>query len=184
MVAAHFLAAILLLSTTTVSYDIAQRGRTPRSRERDGRLMASGALTALTALLIVVGTIVTGAGPHPGDSEEVARIPVPWVAVTATHGALALAVVVFAVACARVAGQRSDQLMYHRSLTLLALLGAQGVLGVYQSVAGLPGGAVVLHLLGAALIWSGTIRVLLAARTRVPTEGCAPRTDWAASRAT
>jgi heme A synthase len=51
VVAAHFLAAVLLLTTTTVSYDIAQRGRTPRSRERDGRLVASGALTAWTTVI-------------------------------------------------------------------------------------------------------------------------------------
>jgi cytochrome c oxidase assembly protein subunit 15 len=48
-----------------------------------------------------------------------------------------------------------------RTVVLLAVLAAQGVLGVVQALTGLPGALVVLHLLGAALVWVGVLRVLL-----------------------
>ena len=41
------------------------------------------------------------------------------------------------------------------------MLAAQAVIGVVQAVTGVPGGLVVVHLLGAALVWVGVLRVLL-----------------------
>jgi cytochrome c oxidase assembly protein subunit 15 len=38
---------------------------------------------------------------------------------------------------------------------------AQGVIGGVQSLIGIPAALVALHLLGAALVWVGAIRVLL-----------------------
>jgi heme a synthase len=38
---------------------------------------------------------------------------------------------------------------------------AQGVIGVVQALNGLPDALVALHLLGAALVWTGALRVLL-----------------------
>ncbi|MER5354341.1 HNH endonuclease signature motif containing protein [Kitasatospora sp. NPDC002551] len=42
--------------------------------------------------------------------------------------------------------------------------GGQGLLGVVRSLTGLPEAAVIPHLLGAAMVWVGALRVLLAAR--------------------
>ena len=46
-------------------------------------------------------------------------------------------------------------------VVLLAVLAAQAVVGIVQAVTGVPGGLVVVHLLGAALVWVGVLRVLL-----------------------
>ena len=47
----------------------------------------SWALVVVTLVLILVGTLVTGSGPHSGDSADVPRMPLDWTAMTIIHGA-------------------------------------------------------------------------------------------------
>ena len=121
-------------------------------------------LTAVAAVLVVLGTVVTGAGPHSGDSAAVPRITiVPWTVLTAIHGSSAIAVIVLAVVLLVQlrSGGASTALARRRVVVLLAVLGAQALIGIVQAFTGVPGGLVVLHLLGAALVWVGVLRVLL-----------------------
>lgn len=164
VVGAHFLAAVLLLTSTTISYDIAHRSVVPRPHPATRR--SARALVVVTALVVAVGTVVTGSGPHPGDSTEVHRIPVDWTAVTVLHGILAAGAITFAVLTVLAARRHGDALVFRRATVLLVALLAQGAIGVYQSLDGLPAVAVMLHLAGAAFTWAGTVRVLLA--TRMP----------------
>ena len=93
-VAAHFLLSTALIAVATLMWQ--------RTREGDGaprplvgkpvRQMV-WVLVAATVLLIAVGTVVTGAGPHAGDSSEVERIPLDWENVTKLHAVLAWIVV-------------------------------------------------------------------------------------------
>lgn len=162
IVAVHFLAAVLLLTATAISYDIAHR----RVRVQAAHPSTTGlarVVAGLGALLVVLGAVLTGAGPHPGDSGAVARIPLNWTLLTIAHGALATVVLIAAGLCAVAAGRHGDSVPRRRALTLIVVLVAQGALGVYQSVNGLPPIAVVLHLMGAALVWIGVTRLLLAA---------------------
>jgi cytochrome c oxidase assembly protein subunit 15 len=163
LVAGHFVAAIALLASATVSYDIAHRAVVPAPAETTRRLARW--LAAVTGVVVVLGTVVTGSGPHPGDSAEIHRIPVSWTAVTVVHGAAAVLALVLAAVVVVVARRAGDDLVRRRATILLVLFLAQAALGTYQSLDGLPGAAVVLHLLGAALTASGAVRVLLAART-------------------
>ncbi len=64
-----------------------------------------------------------------------------------------------------VAKRAGDDLVRRRATVLLVLFVAQAALGTFQSLDGLPGLAVVLHLGGAALTAAGATRVLLAARS-------------------
>lgn len=50
-------------------------------------------LVVASSLLIAVGTVVTGAGPHAGDSSEVERMPLDWETVAKLHAVLAWIVV-------------------------------------------------------------------------------------------
>jgi cytochrome c oxidase assembly protein subunit 15 len=163
VVAAHFIAAIALLVSATVSYDIAHRAVVPAPAETTRRLARW--LVVVTGVVVVIGTIVTGSGPHPGDSAEIHRIPVSWTVVTVVHGTVAVLALVLAAVVVVVARRAGDDLVRRRATILLVLFVAQAGLGVYQSLDGLPGVAVVLHLLGAALTASGATRVLLAARS-------------------
>jgi heme a synthase len=92
MVAAHFLAATLLLTVAAVKWDKVQNVDPSQSRPaaslRNRHL--SRWLVAVTAGLVVAGTVVTGTGPHAGDSTDVTRMPFNSTAVTIVHSSLAV----------------------------------------------------------------------------------------------
>ncbi|WP_409473659.1 COX15/CtaA family protein [Streptomyces sp. HC307] len=163
IVAAHFLAATLLLAAAVVTWE--------RLREADHDVSAptvpprrcavlARALLVSTALLLVVGTSVTGSGPHAGDSSEVDRMPFDWVGATIVHGVLAVVCLVLGGLLFTVlpGGSRARR----RTGVFLAVFLAQGLVGLFQALTGLPAVAVILHLLGSALVWAGALRVSLA----------------------
>ncbi|MEU4704342.1 hypothetical protein [Nonomuraea dietziae] len=89
LVAAHFLAAVLFRTATTVVWHrvrVLDRPVRPLSVPV-GRLPV--ALLAAVALLVVAGTLVTGTGPHAGDSSDVPRMPLNWTVMAWLHAAAA-----------------------------------------------------------------------------------------------
>jgi cytochrome c oxidase assembly protein subunit 15 len=160
VVALHFLLAFALLTTTTLAWHRSRQSAaaTPVTT-RSGA--TAWALAAVAAVLVVLGTVVTGAGPHSGDSAEVHRIGVDWTAITAVHGTTAIVTIVLAVVLLLQLRREGAALAARRVLVLLVVLASQAVIGVVQALTGVPGGLVVLHLLGAALVWVGVLRVLL-----------------------
>ena len=64
-------------------------------------------------------------------------------------------------------------------LVFLIVFVAQGAIGGVQSLIGIPEVLVALHLLGAALVWVGVIRVLLDVDTRLFRVAAAPRSEAA-----
>ncbi|MFJ6137265.1 heme A synthase [Kitasatospora sp. NPDC092286] len=168
IVAAHFLAAMLLLTAAAVTWDAtlddARGGPAGAAPSERARGLAT-ALVAVTAVMVVVGTVTSGTGPHAGDSSDVPRIGLDWTTVTVVHGLLAAVVLVLAaVLFAALPRDASGAAARRRTAVFLLVVLAQGLIGVVQSLTGLPEAAVILHLLGAALVWVGALRVLLAAR--------------------
>lgn len=162
VVAFHFLLAMALLTTTTLTW---HRARQPAevlpSPARAPRLLARW-LTGLTLALIVVGTLVTGSGPHSGDSADVPRMSFVWADVTVFHavvGSLTLlvAVALFFLLRADPNGAR----VARRALFFIMVVVLQGAVGTVQAFNGLPEALVAIHLLGSALVWIGALRVLL-----------------------
>jgi heme a synthase len=160
MVALHLVLAFALLTTTTLAWHRARQSAA--AVEVSARAGGTAwLLTAAAAVLVVLGTLVTGSGPHSGDSADVPRMELPggWTAVTAVHGGAAVLTIVLAAGLLTML--RGATLARRRVIVLLAVLAAQGLIGVFQALTGLPAVAVVLHLLGAALVWIGVLRVLL-----------------------
>ena len=167
-VAAHFLLASALIAVAVVMWQ--------RTREGDGAprpLVGKPVqqmvwfLVLATVLLIAVGTVVTGAGPHAGDSKEVERIPIDWETVAKLHAVLAWIVVTLTFALwfvLKAVDAPRDPLARTRELFLVLL--AQGVIGYVQYFTHLPEVLVGLHMLGSGLIWIWVLRVLLALRER------------------
>ncbi|GGJ54410.1 COX15/CtaA family protein [Streptomyces brasiliensis] len=167
-VAAHFLLSSALIAVAAVMWQ--------RTREGDGapRPLVGKAvqqlvwfLVAASVLLIAVGTVVTGAGPHAGDSSEVERIPIDWETVTKLHAVLAWIVVTLTFALwfvLKAVDAPEGPLRRTRELFLVLL--AQGVIGYVQYFTHLPEALVALHMLGSALIWIWVLRVLLSLRER------------------
>ncbi|GGX60952.1 cytochrome b561 [Streptomyces minutiscleroticus] len=170
IVAAHFLAATLLLTAAAVTWDRVQRlehdasvpAVLPQRAVALGRWLPAG-----TALPLVVGTAATGSGPHAGDSSDVNRMPFDWTDVTVAHGLIAAGCLVLGVRL--FAGLPEGSPARRRTGAFLTVFPAQGLVGVFQSLTSLPAAAVVLHLFGAALVWAGAVRVALAVPSRPAT---------------
>lgn len=126
------------------------------------------ALAAAALLVLVLGTVVTGSGPHAGDAAA-PRLPFSIEAVAKIHSGaawLTLALTVAVIGTAH-AVHASDTLR-RRARELLVLVLAQGAVGYIQYFTGIPAPLVAVHVLGAALIWIATLRVLLATRDPAP----------------
>ncbi|MFG3045563.1 heme A synthase [Streptomyces sp. NPDC048241] len=167
-VAAHFLLSTALITVATVMWQ--------RTREGDAepRPLVGGAvrqlvwvLVAASVLLIAVGTVVTGAGPHAGDSSEVARIPLDWEMIAKLHAVLAWIVVTLTFALWFVLkAVDAPRVPLSRTRDLFLILLGQGVIGYLQYFTHLPEALVALHMFGSCLVWIATLRVLLALRER------------------
>ncbi|MFI5672455.1 heme A synthase [Streptomyces sp. NPDC051704] len=184
IVAAHFLAATLLLTAAVYTWHAAYAdadadgdadsgaGAGGAAGGGGGRPVAgirslSAALVAATALLVVVGTLATGSGPHAGDSSDVARMPFDWTAVTVVHGVLAAVVLALAVALLSVLPREGFGAARRKAAVFPAVLLGQGVVGLVQSLTALPSLVVMLHLLGSALVWTGVLQVHLTVKRAV-----------------
>jgi heme a synthase len=164
VVAMHFVLAIVLIATTTITWHYARRAITSDSRARHGGAGVSAlawVLAIATLLLILLGTLVTGTGPHSGDSADVPRMAFQWEYVAWAHGLLGAAVFVVAAMLLVKSSRSGDVLVRRRVIGFLIVVGLQGALGLIQAVTGLPEWLVAIHVLGSALVWVGALRVLL-----------------------
>jgi len=162
VVALHFVLAMGLLATATLTW---HRSRWPGTPGAVPARVPSGLariLIVVAAALVVVGTLVSGSGPHSGDSAAVPRMGLDWTALVLTHAGLAVVVIALTIALYVVLRRSQDAAVARRTtVVFLVVLLAQGAIGAVQSLTGIPALLVALHLLGAALVWVGAIRVLL-----------------------
>lgn len=167
-VAGHFLLATSLITVALVTWHRAREGDVaprPLVGPRVKQLVV--VLTVTSVALVAVGTVVTGAGQHAGDSSDVPRIPVDWELITRIHAALAWAVVAMAVAVwvlLRVVD--APRAPRARTVELLVVLASQVVVGYAQYFMDTPELLVGIHLLGSTLVWIAVVRVLLSLRER------------------
>ncbi|MGV1007344.1 MAG: COX15/CtaA family protein [Dermatophilaceae bacterium] len=108
---------------------------------------------AVAAVVLVLGTLVTGSGPHSGDAVTPARTGfdpryVSWMHADAVM--LFLGLVVAMVVAVQLAGDAQRARTTWRTVLVVAL--AQGLIGYTQFFTGLPEVLVALHMLGAALL--------------------------------
>ncbi|URN01898.1 hypothetical protein LUW76_04205 [Actinomadura madurae] len=136
--------------------------------------------------MLVAGTVVTGTGPHAGDAEarrygfnitDVARIhgELAWATIALT------AAVIIALYRSGAAGGRDLGPARRRSFELAGIILAQGAVGYVQYALGVPEWLVLLHMLGAVLMWIAAFRLFFALRDRgpVPAEEAPPVTSRA-----
>ncbi|PGH50941.1 heme A synthase [Streptomyces sp. Ru87] len=186
-VAGHFLAATALLTITAITWHRSREGNgAPRVLVGPRVRQLAWVMAVVAGLLIVAGTVVTGAGPHAGDSSEVPRMGVDWETVTRLHALLAWAVVLLTAALWLVL-RVLDAPARPRRMTgaLMLVLLAQGGIGYVQYLTELPEVLVGLHMLGSCLVWVGVVRVLLSLRELPDSSaaGAAPRADTAVTAA-
>ena len=115
-------------------------------------------LLGLTVIVLTIGTVVTGSGPHAGD-DKAPRYHFDPQAVSWLHADAVIALI--ALTFALILLMRSTEDMAHRSFILrratlfFFICLAQGSIGYIQYFTGLPEALVAAHLLGADLVWLG-----------------------------
>ncbi|GAA2648341.1 COX15/CtaA family protein [Streptomyces lunalinharesii] len=170
LVAAHFLLTSALLTVAVLSWQRAKEGdEEPRDVVARPVRQLSWLLVVATGALTVIGTVVTGTGPHAGDAHKVHRIPLNWQEVTQLHVDFVYVVVGLSVALwFALRAVKAPAAARRTALELLGCIALQGVIGYVQYFSGLPEIVVGLHMLGSTLVWIAVLRVALALRERGP----------------
>ena len=168
-VAAHFLVSAGLIAVSVALYE---RGNEsfdgPKTTlVRKELSVVSRALVALGFVIVVLGTVVTGSGPHSGDSNVVNRLPLDPRVVSWLHADVVLLFVglTFALALGLRLTQAST-VAQRRVFVLIAIVLLQGVIGYTQYFTGLPELLVAVHVAGACAVWWATLRIPYALRER------------------
>ncbi|MFJ6353598.1 heme A synthase [Streptomyces sp. NPDC092046] len=167
-VAGHFLAANSLLTVAVITWHRTGEGDgTPKPRVPGPVRKLSWAIVVVSALLIALGTTVTGAGKHAGDSSDVPRMPWDWTDAAHVHAVAAWVVCALAVAMwlvLLVVDAPDDTRARARDLLIVLL--AQGGVGYVQYFTGVPEVMVAAHMLGSSLMWIAVLRLALSLRER------------------
>lgn len=125
-------------------------------------------VTSLTFIVLLLGVVVTGTGPHAGD-QDAKRYPFDFRAVSWLHADAVIALICMIVALylvVKVSETDSNRKIFGRLLLIfLGVCLAQGAIGYLQYLTGLPELLVGAHLLGATLVWINAWRLNLIGRT-------------------
>jgi cytochrome c oxidase assembly protein subunit 15 len=134
---------------------------------RDLQLLAA-VLVGVTCVMLAAGTVVTGTGPLAGDA-GVPRYKLPLEGVTQLHadiGWLLAGLSIALVLGLRLSG--APRRAVRAGWIMLAVLGAQGVIGYVQYFTHLPAGLVWVHVTGSVLVWIAVLRLFFTVRERGP----------------
>jgi len=168
-VALHFLVSMALLAgVVALVFRSADAGDGPSTLlvRREIRVL-TWVLAAVTAVVVVLGTLVTGSGPHSGDAKAENRFSLDPRTISWIHADVVLlfigllAGLLFAIYLTR--GPRR---VIMTTWTLVAISLAQAAIGYLQYFTGLPILLVLLHVTGAVLLWIAILWVLGTERTR------------------
>jgi len=168
LVGSHFVLSTALLTVAVLMWHRAGEGDGPvRDLVARPVRQLSWLLLGASGVLVVVGTAVTGAGPHAGDARHVHRIPVDWREITQLHVDFVYVVVGLTAALWFVLRAVDAPAAPRRRVAgLFWVLMAQGVVGYVQYATHLPEFVVGLHMLGGCLVWIAVLRVVLGLRER------------------
>lgn len=164
IVSPHLLLSMLLVAGSVVLVH-RTHGRRPRVAANGGGWLPVAVIVCLS-ITMVLGTVVTGSGPHAGSSGAVRNGFNP---ATVSHiHAASVYLTVFATIVAMV------WLRSKAALLLLAIEVAQGIVGFVQYYTALPIDLVMLHLLGASLAMAASTNLLLLYRVSAVSPSDAP----------
>lgn len=169
IVAAHFLAATLLLTAAAITWDKTQNLMVDEQPTSTEKLKSLGTIMlALNAVLVIVGTAVTGSGPHAGDSADVPRMGFDWQSITVIHAVIAVLALVVVMVIWRTAEAQQIPGVVRKAKMYVLVFAGQGLIGIIQALTHLPELLVVCHLVGSALVWIGAVRLMLASHAPQP----------------
>ena len=180
-VASHFLLSMVLLWNSVVLWVRANSGPAPARPVFPSSIRNhSRAMVVAATAVLVTGTVVTGAGPHSGDSRA-ERLQIALVTAARIHSATVWLLVAVTVALAlrlsrlgpdprRTIGAGPRRLVTF----LMAAIAAQGAVGYTQYALGVPAALVEVHVFGSVVVWCLALAAHLALPERDPMETTEP----------
>jgi len=175
LVASHFLLSMVIVAVTFLLWwrlrDAPRRDSEPAVHPLARRLAE---LTVLvTAGTLMIGTVVTGSGPHAGDLAEdgtLHRTGLRVASVAQLHADVVMILIGLTVGLVvLVRALPAERALRRAAAVLLGVELAQGVIGYTQYFLHVPPLLVGLHMLGACLVWLAALAVLFRTRPAVVT---------------
>jgi cytochrome c oxidase assembly protein subunit 15 len=131
------------------------------------------------SVVLVTGTMVTGAGPHAGDKSVEAPVPrlgLDIVTLVYRHSALVTAYLSLLIGLAfALLAVRAPRSVTMRVVVLLVLVALQGMVGTVQFFTGVPAALVAVHVAGAAICTAATAALWASMRPRSIRQGPEPQ---------
>jgi len=149
IVAGHLLVSMALISLAVVLIRRLQN-REPATMTPAARWLLIGTY-AVTWVVLYLGTVVTGSGPHAGDADA-PRNGLDPAAMSQLHADAVFLLLGLTLGCLALAHGVGAPVVVRRAGILLAVELAQGTIGFVQYLTDLPEVLVAAHLLGAAVL--------------------------------
>ena len=166
-VSLHFMVSAALIVAASYLWFARHQSALPRHPVVPRVVVALAWVTsAVGVVVLVLGTVVTGSGPHSGDADTPARYGFDPRAASWLHAdavMLFVGLVVGTWVAVRLTASVSAAATAWRDVVLVTL--AQGLVGYVQYFSGLPEVLVLAHMLGASVLVVALTRALLAIRT-------------------
>lgn len=153
-VSLHFLVSIVMAAVATYLYLTRDEPSGPTRAVAPALVTRlAWATVAVAAVVLALGTVVTGAGPHSGDGTHPSRLAIDPRSVAWLHADAVMLfaglVVAVAIATRLIASATTAAQAWTRVLMVTVV---QAVVGYVQYSLALPAGLVVLHMVLAALL--------------------------------
>ena len=161
-VAAHFLLSIMLIAGATSL----RAQRYSQSEKIQAAPLVKKIATAhilTTFIVLILGTIVTGSGPHAGDATA-PRFPFDLRTVAWLHADVVIALL--GITFGLFVAQETSAATKKRLKIFLAIALGQGLIGYVQWFTDLPEVLVGFHLAGSTLVWIASWRIWLSVTTK------------------
>lgn len=161
LVAAHLVLAMALLTDAVVLHWRAGSPRRSPARSDRNLVLIADLLLAVMAIVIALGTVVTGAGPH-GGSPGAARFGLRFSAAAQLHADAGF--VLFGLAVATfflLRSGRAARAVWRRYAIVIGLLAVQGCLGYATYFSHVEVNLAEAHLVVGALIVTALVRLRL-----------------------
>lgn len=167
-VAFHFSFSIGMIAVSWLLWTRSREGdAAPELLVRRELVWLARTLVTAAGAVVVVGTLVTGTGPHAGATDAARRLQLNPADVTQAHADLVFIVVGLTIALwFALKAADAPSAIVRATRDLFVVLAAQAAIGYTQYFTGLPAWLVLLHMAGACLTWIAALRILTSMRTR------------------
>ncbi len=157
-VMAHFLLSQIVLWAALVLHRRAlQPDGEPRAIVHRDYVWLGRSIFVLTGLVLSIGTMVTGSGPHGGD-RDIRRLGFAPHDITKAHSvAVWLLVFVVAITVWRLHVARAEPTLVKKGEVVMAALLVQGAIGYFQYALNVPAALVLVHIAGATAVWTSVV---------------------------